>query len=254
MKRNTKAKKSEKSTMTLEDSILINTSESIKRPDDRKDVLKEREPWTQRPLFETLDGYTRRVSVDIEGLPRAVVVAIKRNKALVVSPARYSKEKGGNYKTVDIPLSDGSKYTLTLTHPVCWVRAPGDRERAMLWGLRTTGQWTSASHSGDWLIMPRARSGQNAWVPKEPSKKDAKQKVAREAFRAYPVTTDGLIAYLTAELGSTVSPFTGTTRSRNSYLLFTEENHAIEKWRGDVNMQHTFQFHWEQGKIGGQKK
>ena len=223
-------------------------SETIRKPEDRKDVLKEREPWTQRPLFVTLEGETKRVSNDIEGLPRAVVVAIKRNKAIVISPARYAKETGGSYINAEIPLADGSKYELTLTYPVCWVRAPGDRERALLWGLRTSGTWASANHSGDWLIIPRSRAGQNAWVPKEQSKRNPKQRVAREAFKAYPVSTDGLVDYLEAELGATISPFTGTTRSQNSWLLFTEENHAIEKWRQDVDNPYQFTWNWNNDK------
>jgi len=211
--------------------MRVTTSEAISKPQDRKDVLKAVEPWTQRPLFVTMEGHSRRVSNDIEGLPRAVVVAIKRAKALVVSPARYSKETGGNYVHHVFKLSDGSEYRTTLTYPVCWVRAPGDRERALVWGLKTTGQHQLSHDTGDWLIIPRERSGQKAWVPKEDSQRDAKSRVPREAFRAYPVSTEGLIDWLEMALESSVSPFTGTQRSYNSWLLLTEQNHAIERWQ-----------------------
>jgi len=231
MKRNTTQGNRRKTGMTLEDSMRVTTSEAISKPQDRKDVLKTVEPWTQRPLFVTMEGHTRRISNDIEGLPRAVVVAIKRAKAMVISPARYSKEHGGNYVHQTFAMADGSEYSLTLTYPVCWVRAPGDRERALVWGLKTTGQHQLSHDTGDWLIIPRERSGQKAWVPKEDNPKDKRSRISREAFRAYPVSTEGLIQWLEMELATSESPFAGHQRCYNSWLLLTEQNHAIERWQ-----------------------
>lgn len=216
-------------------------------PSERKDLISEVEPWAGRPLFVTLEGETRRVSVDIEGLPRAVVTAIKRHKAMVISPARYPKDEGGNYVKATIPLSDGTKYELTLTSPVCWVRAPGDRERALVWGLRSTGSLTSANHTGDYLIIPRDRAGTKAWVPKTQSKRDRNKREPREAFKAYPVATETLIEWLTAELAFTKNAFDGHQRCRSSWLLLTEENHAIHHWRSRDDLSHDFVFHWERG-------
>lgn len=217
----------------VNDIVRGDTRKRNAKPGDRIESVKKWEPWTQRPLFVTLDGETRKVSHDIEGLPRAVVVAIKRNKAMVISPARYSKETGGQYIKRDIRMNDGSVYSVTLTYPTVWVRAPGDRERALVWALRETGSITRPGSTGDLLIIPKDRSGQRAWVPKEDSKTNRNQRVAREAFKAYPVSTLGLVEYLQDELGVSNSPFEGISRCRSSWLLLTETNHAIDAWMKD---------------------